>query len=197
MSEKIEGGYVGSNITGNAKTATNLQGGALGATPYQTASDTTVFLAGNTTTTKKVLKQTGNGTVSADPIWEQASVNECSDYTSGTWTPVDASGAGLTFTSVVASYEKIGRLVIARCQLIYPTTASAVPAIIGGLPFVVANDSSCRQGFISASGLATLGSVFPLVNTATSNVRNTTMTANLNNVDLSTCLIYATFVYHV
>jgi hypothetical protein len=49
-------------------TATNILGGALGSIPYQSAPGTTAFLAGNTTTAKEFLSQTGTGTVSAAPV---------------------------------------------------------------------------------------------------------------------------------
>jgi len=43
----------------SATTANNLAGGALGSVPYQLLSGTTVFLAGNTTTTPQFLTSTG------------------------------------------------------------------------------------------------------------------------------------------
>ena len=51
----------------------------LGDTLYRDVSSTT-RLAGNTTTTKKYLSQTGNGTISAAPIWSQPAASELSDY---------------------------------------------------------------------------------------------------------------------
>jgi len=51
------------------------------------------------------------------------------------WTPTDASGAALTFTSVTAYYYKIGKLVFAAARLTYPVTADGSAALIGGLPF--------------------------------------------------------------
>jgi hypothetical protein len=67
------------------------------------------------------------------------SANQLSDYETGTWTPVDDSGAGLTFTVTSATYTKIGNLVHARCHIVYPSTASTSNARIGGLPFTSAN----------------------------------------------------------
>ncbi|CAB4240706.1 hypothetical protein UFOVP39_62 [uncultured Caudovirales phage] len=60
-------------------------------------------------------------------------------YEEGTWTPADASGAGLTFTSVTAKYTRIGRQVTATVVLTYPTTASTAQAQISGLPFAASN----------------------------------------------------------
>ena len=67
---------VTNTITGNTATATkatNLIGGngttLLGGIPYQSGTDTTTLLAPNTTTTKKFLTQTGDGTNGAIPLW--------------------------------------------------------------------------------------------------------------------------------
>ena len=64
------------------------------------------------------------------------------DYEVGTWTPIDSSGAGLTFTSTAGSYTKIGNLCYVSGALTFPSTANASSANIGGLPF---NPSSATQ----------------------------------------------------
>jgi hypothetical protein len=70
----------GVSIDGNAVTATtatkstNIIGGnsttLLGSIPYQSDTDTTTLLGPNTTTTRKFLKQSGNGTNGAAPAWD-------------------------------------------------------------------------------------------------------------------------------
>ncbi len=61
------------SITGTASKATNLVGGnattLLGSVPYQSNTDVTTMLSPNTTTTKKFLTQTGDGTNGAAPGW--------------------------------------------------------------------------------------------------------------------------------
>jgi hypothetical protein len=57
------------SIGGNAATATNIAGGALGSVPYQSAAGTTALLSGNTTATPKYLTSTGDGTAAAVPTW--------------------------------------------------------------------------------------------------------------------------------
>lgn len=47
----------------------NLSGGVLGSVPYQTAVNSTGYLAPNTTTTRKILSQTGNGAAGNSPEW--------------------------------------------------------------------------------------------------------------------------------
>ena len=64
------------------------------------------------------------------------------DYEEGTWTPVDGSGASLSFTSASGVYTKVGRQVTVFFTLVYPTTANANAARIGGLPFTAANSTN-------------------------------------------------------
>lgn len=87
------------------------------------------------------------------PATQNASTdaNTLDDYEEGTWTPIDSSGASLAFTGVAASYTKIGRLVVVRWELRYPTTASGLAAVIGGLPFTSGTSSAGALGFISTA----------------------------------------------
>lgn len=74
----------------------------------------------------------------------------------GTITPTDASGAGLTLTGS-GFYTRIGRTVFWQALVVYPTTADATAALVGGLPFSVAagGSSQGRAGaFVSASNSA-------------------------------------------
>ena len=52
---------------------TGISGYTLGDTLYSSATNTLAKLAGNTTTTKKVLTQTGTGSASAAPVWDTVS----------------------------------------------------------------------------------------------------------------------------
>ena len=52
----------------------------------------------------------------------------------GSWTPVDASGAALALTAV-GRYVRIGNLVMVQANITYPGTANGGPAMLGGLPF--------------------------------------------------------------
>ena len=66
-----------------------------------------------------------------------AAVNELDDYEEGSWTPNDASGAGVTITSngTGGTYTRIGRLVHVQYNITYGSTSSNNSAAIGGLPF--------------------------------------------------------------
>jgi len=61
--------------------------------------------------------------------------NTLDDYEEGTWTPTDASGAGLTFTVSNCRYTKVGRLVTVQGSITYPATANGSNATWGGFPF--------------------------------------------------------------
>jgi hypothetical protein len=64
------------------------------------------------------------------------------DYETGTWTPTDQSGAGLTFSSATGNYTKIGNLVWVSGQVSYPTTSSTSNPTFGGLPFTAASEQN-------------------------------------------------------
>jgi hypothetical protein len=81
------------------------------------------------------------------------------DYEEGTWTPTDASGAGLTLTVAAGAYTKIGRMVYWQAYIFYPATANASAASIGGLPFalnLVSNAAGRSGSTITASTVASL-----------------------------------------
>ena len=76
--------------------------------------------------------------------------NVLDDYEEGTWTPVDASGAGLSFSIAAGIYVKTGRTCQVTMVVGYPATASAAIASIGGLPFTVSSvDGAMAVGFYS------------------------------------------------
>lgn len=52
----------------------------------------------------------------------------------GSWTPIDSSGASLTFSLAIGTYNRIGNMVFAQGVVTYPTTVNGANALIGGLP---------------------------------------------------------------
>lgn len=78
-------------------------------------------------------------------------------YEEGTWTPTDASGAGLSLTITYAKYVRIGKSVTINAFVTYPATASTAAATIGGLPFSVASNNYPPATFASNSGTALSG----------------------------------------
>lgn len=72
-----------------------------------------------------------------------AAANYLDDYEEGTFTPTDASGAGLTLGAITsARYVKIGKRVFCDIEINYPSTSDANGVIVGGFPFTSANDGN-------------------------------------------------------
>jgi hypothetical protein len=114
----------------------------------------------------------------------------------GTWTPTDASGAGLTFTNVSAKYQVIGNMVYAYFRLTYPSTASGAGASIGGLPVTVPNQTyALNPAPVQFSGGATPQYIVPVQGASTANFAASASASGLTNANMSTltpnaCLIY-------
>jgi hypothetical protein len=133
----------------------------------------------------------------AFPATQSASsdANTLDDYEEGTWTPVDGSGAGLTFTGVFGSYVKIGQLVFVITTFTYPSTANTSNGLVNGLPFTIASGGDngvCAGGWGYISGSAILqihsqngGTGFRFYNLST----------NQNNNNLSGITFRGGFVY--
>ena len=56
-------------------------------------------------------------------------------YEVGTWTPSDASGAGLTLTVNSANYVRVGNAVHLQAYFVFPSTSNTSVLTVGGLPF--------------------------------------------------------------
>lgn len=117
-------------------------------------------------------------------------------YTQGDWTPADGSGAGLSFTTAVGTYERIGRLIIVRGAVVYPSTVDASNAVISGFPVAVASGGDNTQGFISLTGEATALRLVPVAGTTTAEVQNS-VGGNVTNAAMSTEALRFTAIYRV
>lgn len=99
-------------------------------TAFGTTSGTCLQGAGNAGTPSALVGTNISGTAAA--------LTAGSVTTSvSSWTPIDSSGAGLTFTSVVATYIQINRLVCFWATFTIPVTVSGTLAIVGGLPVAI------------------------------------------------------------
>jgi hypothetical protein len=116
--------------------------------------------------------------------------NTLDDYEEGTWTPADASGASLTFTSVTARYTKIGNVVYINAILTYPTTVDVSQAKISGLPFAPAVCANILFGGNAAS-VNTNNAGQGLVDAA-----STTMTLVIQNNGSKTNALLSTLTLH-
>lgn len=112
------------------------------------------------------------------------------------WTPADGSGASLTFTSVSASYTRIGNVIFAGFSLTYPSTADGSAAIISGLPVAVPNQNYAQgPGAAWLSGGSIAGIVCPIINTSTARLVNQDTGANMTNANLSLLTVRAMLIY--
>lgn len=73
-------------------------------------------------------------------------------YEKGTWTPIDTSGAGLTFDpGTTGMYTRIGNVVFVSASVRYPVTANANGASISGLPFPASGSVDGAQGGLTTN----------------------------------------------
>lgn len=110
-----------------------------------------------------------------------------SQYDEGTWTPTDASGAGLSLTVTNATFTRVGKMVFANFNITYPATANASTARLGGLPYASSSAgfshpmavSTCQTG-ICKSGLVDSGAPTFLLIDTTGNVLTVAQMSGLN-----------------
>ncbi len=76
-------------------------------------------------------------------------------YAITSFTPSDASGAGLVFTGVTGYFSKIGNIVNVQFQLTYPTTSSSAQSAIGNLPYSFSSHIPQQNAPIFISGSPT------------------------------------------
>ena len=169
--------------------------GTLGAETYTerarfNSTGAFVFAGGDTS---------ANGTGITFPATQSASsnANTLDDYEEGTWTPVDASGAGLSFTTPEGYYVKIGRQVTAWGYLVYPSTANGSNSVIGGFPFTAANFGSTGSGgMIGYSNESTFVRIYAPTNGTTA-VPYTSIGGRITNATFSTDSLYICVTYFV
>ena len=71
---------------------------------------------------------------------------------SGSWTPIDGSGAGLALTGSDGRYTKIGDECFISAVVVYPATVSGAQATIGGLPFNIPGAYATGGGMVMLVG---------------------------------------------
>jgi len=188
----------------------------VGDTLYSGATNTLSKLAGNTTTTKKFLGQTGTGAASAAPVWEQPAASDITglapsatidttdagNITSGTlgtsrlsgsYTSVTGVGtltAGTwNATAIAANYGGTGQTSYAIGDLLYASTTTA----LSKLADVAVGNALISGGVGSAPsygkiGLAThVSGTLPVANGGT----NSTATPTTNGIAYGTGTAYA------
>ena len=115
------------------------------------------------------------------------------DYEEGTWTPADASGAGLTLSLAgTANYIKVGKIVTVQALINYPSTASASGAVISGLPFA-ANGSTYAQSNVFTDSGFTFNTYLPASNSSFD--FRTNLNSGITNANLSLKFVLITLIY--
>jgi hypothetical protein len=184
-----------SNAVSGALGATNggtgLNSYTLGDTVYSSAANTIAKLAGNTTTTKKFLVQTGTGAVSAAPAWDVVNGADVTGNISGSAGSVaNALTAGTYLTSggtfdgaaartfaVDATAVNTASKVVAR-DASGNFSAGTITAALTGNATTATTASSVTNALSAGTGLSyTSGTTFDGSAARTLNLANTAVTA--------------------
>ena len=99
---------------------------------------------------------------------DTAAANALDDYETGTWTPTDQSGAGLTFTKIDPTYTKIGNIVHLSAFISFPTTSDTSLIKIGGVPFNISYVATSKLFTNNGNNYSAYGDnayIFPRTNT--------------------------------
>jgi hypothetical protein len=121
-----------------------------------------------------------------------ANANTLDDYEEGTFTPVinfDGASVGVTYTTQVGTYTKVGRLITISCYVVLSNKGSSVGTPgISGLPFSSANitnnfTTSGSVWMLSASSLS--GSLTMILPPNSSNLSLRAITGTGENFTIS------------
>ena len=115
------------------------------------------------------------------------------DYEEGTWTPADASGAGLSLSVIgTANYIKAGKIVTVQALISYPSNVSANGGAISGLPFA-ANGSTYAQSNVFTDSGFTFNTYLPASNSSFD--FRTNVNSGITNANLSLKFVLITLIY--
>lgn len=186
---------------------TNLTTYTLGDTLYSSATNTLAKLAGNTTTTKKFLSQTGTGSVSAAPSWETLDPSDINtqygafyfDYSTTVSSQVGLNDTTINVVSTTG-FSTAGSLFIEAELVTYtgktatsftgctrgaagsPNKAHAVGVAVNGAQVATANTSTLLQlNTTTASNGVTLNTSTQQISVAVGGTYNFAFSAQLNN----------------
>ena len=123
---------------------------------------------------------------------ETTAAHALDDYEEGTWTPVDNSAAGLTFSLATGRFVKIGSLVHCWGQVQYPSTSDTNSTEVGGFPFTNLHTSPLNySGNIAITSYGS-ADILPMVENNVIKFRNYSNVA-LTNANLSGKFVYLEF----
>ncbi len=153
-------GTITADLTGLASKATNINGGTVGAIPYQSAANTTTLLSGNSSATKKFLTQTGDGSAAAAPVWAGVAV---SDIT-GTL-PVANGGTGVTTVAANLVFAGPTSGATASAPSFRSLVAADLPA--GSTNYVINGTTQQASTDFNISGSGTIGTTLAVTGNTT------------------------------
>lgn len=153
-------GTITADLTGLASKATNINGGVIGAIPYQSAANTTTLLTGNTAATKKFLTQTGDGSAAAAPVWAGVAV---SDIT-GTL-PVANGGTGVTTAAANLVFAGPTSGATAAAPSFRALVAADLPT--GSTNYVINGTTQQASTSFNISGAGTIGTTLDVTGNTT------------------------------
>jgi hypothetical protein len=113
-----------------------------------------------------------------------------------TWTPIDASGAGLTLVTPEGYYQRIANMIFFSGHIAYPATANTSDAIIGGLPFTTLGGTAPRSGAVINVTDSTSTGLIILSGTTTVRFQNGGFT-NATNANMSGKTAYFSGFYRI
>lgn len=170
------------STSGNAATATNLAGGAIGRLPYQSAASTTLFVTGNTAATDQVLTSTGTGSAAQAPTLKNAPALSAANMTGfpatlataisiPTGTATFAGGTGITSVACASGYScnntrgtltivaAVGATTGTIATVSFSATLSAAPACFayengGSTNFGIGNSAPTASAFNITAGIS-------------------------------------------
>lgn len=166
-------GTVGTGVWNGSKVSeayggTNQSTYAVGDTLYASGTNTLAKLAGNTSTTKKALVSSGNGSVTTAPAWTQLGVSDLSTSSFGTGSIVlgtnvtsfvptltDESGNSFTVSGYAGEYYNFGGVYIFRGRVAWTSKGSTTAGqhvVVGGFPANFGLYTGVMVGYASGMG---------------------------------------------
>ena len=184
----------------SATTATNLAGGAIGQVPYQSASGTTVFASGNTTTANWFLRSTGVSGAATAPIFTTLSAADlptvpisllsASTYAIGTTTAsLGTTSLGTisgltavyatTFTGALSGNASTATSASSAGTATTATTATNIASgVVGSVPYqsgsgatvLLSPNTVATQKFLAQTGTGSVGAAPVWASLATADI---------------------------
>tara|TARA_Y100000004_G_C8943048_1_gene424971 strand:- start:353 stop:898 length:546 start_codon:yes stop_codon:yes gene_type:complete len=122
-------------------------------------------------------------------------VNHLDDYEEGTWNLTDGSGAGLSLSVISNVYTKVGRLVVASANVLFPSTSNTSLARFV-LPFTADPNGSATGGVVTEDNYSSSQTLTAAINYSNGVIFRTHGVTSLTNSQLSGKRIRFTVTYH-